>query len=170
MEYYGNVWEWHLTDWQAQEDEWRENRGWYINANEMQIFYCIIVPGRCERSWGRDDHLMMSSERLLWGFLTLLLRYKLLDTSFCCVTKLTMKILMPGLFNFLTGRIKNIANLWNSSMSFKRSTISCTSMLPYLFLILSHIALSGPRQARYYTTVQKWLSHSHAWKPFRVPY
>ena len=138
---YGNgTW----PDWQAQEDEWRENRGWHINANEMQMFYCIIVPGRCERSWGRDDHLMMSSERLLWGFLTLLLHYKLLDTSFCCVTKLKMKILMPGLFNFLTGRIKNIANLWNSSMSFKHSTISCTSMLPYLFLYFLTLLSMAP--------------------------
>ena len=34
----------------------------------------------------------------------------------------------------LTGRIKNIANMWNSCMSLKHSTIPCTSMLPHMVL------------------------------------
>ena len=128
MGMYGNgTW----PDWQGQEDEWRENRSWHIDANEMQMFYCIIVPGRGESIWGRDDHLI--SERLLLGFLTLLC-HKLSDTSFCWVTKLMMRIQMPDLFSFLTGRIKNIANMWNSCMSLKHSTIPCTSMLPHMVL------------------------------------
>ena len=46
-EYYGNVCVRHPTQTgRGQEGEWRENRGWLIGANEMQIFYCIIVPGR----------------------------------------------------------------------------------------------------------------------------
>lgn len=93
---------------------------------------------------------------------------------YCCVTKLTMKVLLSGLFNFLIDRIKNIANnMGNSSTSFKHSAISCTSMLEFKVFVLSHTVLSlvsGLRQAVCYTTIQKGLSHSHAWKPLRAPH
>lgn len=86
--------------------------------------YSVIVPGSCERGGGRDYCLMMNFERLLLSFLTLLLCYKLSDTT-RCVTKLTMKMLLSGLFNSPTNRIKIIAdNTLNSSVFIKHSTIS----------------------------------------------